>query len=87
MCTIFFFYPPLSPCFLNPLVAYFLVLLCCPSFFNSQDRTTLLIAHRWSSIQIADRIAVLGDGKIIEIGTPQDLLSNSTDSAFRRLVC
>jgi ABC-type multidrug transport system fused ATPase/permease subunit len=45
-----------------------------------------LIAHRWSSIQIADRIAVLGDGKVIEIGTPQDLLSTSTDSAFRRLV-
>ena len=29
---------------------------------------------------------MLGDGKIIEIGTPQDLLSNSTASAFRRLV-
>lgn len=53
---------------------------------NFQGRTALLIAHRWSSIQIADRIAVLGDGKVIEIGTPQDLLSTSTDSAFRRLV-
>ena len=29
---------------------------------------------------------MLGDGKVIEIGTPQDLLSASTDSAFRRLV-
>ena len=29
---------------------------------------------------------MLGDGKVIEIGTPQDLLSTSTDSAFRRLV-
>lgn len=35
-----------------------------------QDRTAILIAHRWSSIQIADRIAVLGDGKIIEVGIP-----------------
>ena len=50
-----------------------------------QGRTTLLIAHRWSSIQIADKVAVLGDGKIIELGTHQDLLS-SHNSAFRKLV-
>ena len=50
-----------------------------------QGRTTLLIAHRWSSIQIADKVAVLGDGKIIEQGTHSDLLS-SHNSAFRKLV-
>jgi len=35
--------------------------------------------------QIADRVAVLGDGKLMEVGTHQDLLSD-TDSALRRLV-
>mmetsp|Transcript_11524 Transcript_11524/g.15042 ORF Transcript_11524/g.15042 Transcript_11524/m.15042 type:complete len:738 (+) Transcript_11524:88-2301(+) len=49
------------------------------------DRTSILIAHRWSSIKIADKIAVLDAGKIVEVGTKQDLLSQ-TDSAFRHLV-
>ncbi len=39
-------------------------------------RTTLVIAHRLSTIERASRIAVLVDGKIIEMGTHAELLDN-----------
>jgi ABC-type multidrug transport system fused ATPase/permease subunit len=39
-----------------------------------QGRTTLVIAHRLSTVQNAEQIAVLAEGKIIEIGTHAELL-------------
>ncbi|MFF2147051.1 ABC transporter ATP-binding protein [Kitasatospora sp. NPDC058190] len=36
-------------------------------------RTTLLIAHRRSTLQLADRIAVLDRGRLLDIGTPEEL--------------
>ena len=39
----------------------------------SVDRTTLVIAHRLDTIQNADRIAVMHDGKIVEAGTNEEL--------------
>lgn len=39
-----------------------------------QDRTALVIAHRLSTIQRMDRIAVMHKGKIVQIGTHQELL-------------
>ncbi|HEX8028634.1 MAG TPA: ATP-binding cassette domain-containing protein, partial [Vicinamibacterales bacterium] len=39
-----------------------------------QGRTTLIIAHRMSTIAKADRIVALADGAIVETGTPTDLL-------------
>ncbi|WP_190211453.1 ABC transporter transmembrane domain-containing protein [Kitasatospora indigofera] len=36
-------------------------------------RTTLLIAHRRSTLQLADRIAVLDQGRLVDIGTHQEL--------------
>jgi ATP-binding cassette, subfamily B, bacterial MsbA len=40
-----------------------------------QGRTTLIIAHRLSTIEHADRIIVMGHGKIIEMGTHTELLA------------
>ena len=39
-----------------------------------QGRTTLVIAHRLSTVQKADQIAVCVDGKIAELGTHAELV-------------
>ncbi len=36
-------------------------------------RTTLLIAHRRSTLQLADKIAVLDDGRLVDLGTADEL--------------
>ena len=40
-----------------------------------QDRSTITIAHRLSTVQHADRIVVLNERKIEEVGSHQELLS------------
>jgi ATP-binding cassette, subfamily B, bacterial MsbA len=42
-----------------------------------QGRTTLVIAHRLSTIRDADLIAVMEQGRIVEMGTHADLLSQN----------
>ena len=42
----------------------------------SVDRTTLVIAHRLDTIRNADRIAVVQDGMIVEVGTHNELSQN-----------
>ncbi|MGW2018831.1 ABC transporter ATP-binding protein [Streptomyces sp. NPDC001927] len=47
-------------------------------------RTTLLIAHRRSTLGLADRIAVLDDGRLSDIGTHEELEKRS--ALYRRLL-
>ena len=41
------------------------------------DRTALIIAHRLSTVLIADRVLVIDGGRIVEDGTPADLIANT----------
>ncbi len=49
-----------------------------------QDRTVLVIAHRYNTIAHAQQVVVLEDGHIVEIGKPHTLLSHN--GAYSRLV-
>ncbi len=40
------------------------------------DRAVLLISHRFSSVRMADRIYVLRDGVVIEVGTHDELIAS-----------
>ena len=39
------------------------------------DRTAIVIAHRLSTVEIADRVLVLHDGRVVEDGPPQALIA------------
>lgn len=47
-------------------------------------RTALIIAHRLSTVEIADRVLVLANGRVIEDGSPEELTSEGTGH-FARL--
>ncbi len=42
----------------------------------TKDRTSIIISHRFSTVRMADRILVLKDGNILELGTHEALLAN-----------
>jgi ABC-type multidrug transport system fused ATPase/permease subunit len=41
------------------------------------DRTALVIAHRLSTVQVADRVLVLDHGRIVEDGAPEELIGRA----------
>ncbi|WP_394771065.1 ABC transporter ATP-binding protein [Lacisediminihabitans sp.] len=41
------------------------------------DRTAIIIAHRLSTVAIADRVLVMEHGMIVEDGTPRDLIAGT----------
>lgn len=41
-------------------------------------RTALVIAHRLSTVEIADRVLVVADGRIVDDGTPAEMLAQGT---------
>jgi ATP-binding cassette subfamily B protein len=42
---------------------------------NLKGRIGIVISHRFSTVRIADRIAVIDDGKVTELGTHDELLA------------
>jgi len=48
-----------------------------------EGRTSIVIAHRQSSVMLCDRVALMDGGKICETGTPSHMLENSL--AFKTL--
>ena len=48
-----------------------------------QDRLTLIVAHRLSTVKNADRIVVFSHGRIVEVGPHQELIARAGE--YRRL--
>ncbi len=50
-----------------------------------RGRTALIIAHRLSTVEIADRVLVLDGGRVVEDGTPQELTAEGQSGRFAAL--
>ena len=48
-----------------------------------EGRTTIVIAHRLSTVRHADKICVLEDGAIVDMGSHDELMTR--DSLYHRL--
>ena len=51
---------------------------------NRRGKTTILIAHRISTVEKMDKIIFIGEGKILAVGTHEELLRDSED--YRTMV-
>jgi ABC-type multidrug transport system fused ATPase/permease subunit len=49
-----------------------------------RGRTTLMVAHRLSTVRLADKIVVMAGGAVIESGTHDELVANN--GAYRKLL-
>jgi ATP-binding cassette subfamily B protein len=54
-----------------------------PGAAPGAGRTALIIAHRLSTVETADRVLVVHDGRVVEDGTPAQLIGDG--GAFARL--
>ena len=53
----------------------------------SQHRTILFITHDLDeALKIGDRIAIMKDGAVVQIGTPEEILTNPADDYVKRFV-
>lgn len=43
-----------------------------------EDKTVVIIAHRMRTVKNADKLVVISDGKIVESGVPEELLSHDS---------
>ncbi|MEC8733727.1 MAG: ATP-binding cassette domain-containing protein, partial [Planctomycetota bacterium] len=51
---------------------------------TAEGRTVVMIAHRLSTVRFCDRIAVMEDGRLVDVGTWEELVDRS--ELFRNLV-
>ena len=49
-----------------------------------KGKTTILIAHRVSTVQGLDKIVYLDNGKVLDVGTHEELLARSAE--YRKMV-
>ena len=47
----------------------------------SRDKTAIIVTHRLGSVKLADRIVVMKDGFITEVGTHNELMENNGEYA------
>jgi len=61
-----------------------LVQAALDEIMKSKTQTAIVIAHRLSTLRNADRIAVIAEGKVLEIGTHEELMA-LPNGRFKRL--
>lgn len=52
----------------------------------SNRATTIVVAHRLAAIRHADRIAVVQEGKVVELGSHEELVENHPGGAYAAMV-
>ncbi|HHX12682.1 MAG TPA: ABC transporter ATP-binding protein, partial [Clostridiales bacterium] len=49
----------------------------------SKDKTSIIVTHRLGSVKLADRIVVMKEGEVAQIGTHEELIG--VDGEYARL--
>ena len=47
-----------------------------------KDSTVIIIAHRINTVKKCDRIIVMDNGKIVEVGKPNELINDSNSKFY-----